>query len=81
MATIQQIKSAAGAHIESVHGFKQHKRENIMALRSGYTQTDLDSLNQFIDAVRARSEELEAQADGLTDQFESVVAQFSDITP
>jgi hypothetical protein len=81
MATIQQIKSAAGAHIETVHGFKQHKRENIMALRSGYVQADLNKLNQFIDEVRAKSEELEALADGVTEQFENVVSLFADITP
>jgi len=81
MATIQQIKEAAGAHIETVHGYKQYKRENIMAQRSGYTPLDLTTMNSFIDQVRAKSNELEAQSNGQVDQFETVLSWYSAITP
>jgi len=81
MPTIEQIKNAAAAHIEQVHGYKQYKRENILAQRSGYSIIDLTKMNAFIDAVRAKSNELEAQADGQVEQFETVLSWYSAITP
>lgn len=81
MATVQQIKDAAGAHIETVHGYTWLKQANIMAQRSGYNLLDLTTMNTFIDAVRAKSTELEAQANGVSDQVETVLALYSQITP
>lgn len=81
MATIQQIKDAAGAHIALVHGYTVPKQLNIQRLGNGFTQTDLDTMSAFIDAVRVKSNELEAQADGQVEQFENVLALYSAITP
>ena len=81
MATIQQIKDAAGAHISSVHGYTLPKQLNIQRLAQGYTQQDLDTMGAFIYAVRTRSDSLEAQATGEVEQFETVLAQYANIQP
>lgn len=81
MSTTEQIKNAAAAHIETIHGYKQYKRENILAQRSGYSIIDLTKMNTFIDAVRAKSTELETLSDGQVEQFETVLSWYASITP
>lgn len=81
MATIEQIKNAAGSHIETVHGYTIPKQLNITRQGFGYTALDLAKMSAFIDAVRAKSNELEAQSNGQVDQFETVLSWYSAITP
>lgn len=79
MATVQQIKAAATAHIEVLHGYTDIKQRN-MALGL-YPGGETEVAKSFISAVRVRVDQLEPIATGEQELFEVVLELFSDILP
>jgi len=60
--------------------YPQYKQLNIIRQGSGYAEKDLVSMNAFIDAVRARCDEYEAEIESADDPG-SIVIDYSDIQP
>jgi hypothetical protein len=70
-----KAKSLANARIEQFYAL--YRQINISRLAQGYTQADLDTMSVFIDAVRDRCHQYEAEIQA----GQTPVIDYSDITP
>lgn len=61
---IESVKLAAKNKITSVYPIE--KQLNILRLGSGFTQQDLDQMNEFIDGIRAQTILFEDQINNAT---------------
>ena len=71
----KEAKEKANQHIESHYAL--YRQINISRLAQGYTQSDLNTMSTFIDAVRARCHQYEADIEN--NQIPEI--DYSDINP
>jgi len=71
----KEAKDKANQHIESYYAL--YRQINISRLAQGYTQSDLTTMSTFIDAVRARCHQYEADIED--NQIPEI--DYSDINP